>query len=290
MAYYKMPSLYNPFGVLYNPASISRNFRILIEGRLFSANDLHFSDGLWLSLDHHTTFSDPDKRKTLEKINSSLSDAVTFLKKSSYLFLTFGTAWIYIYRKSGTVAANCHKIRQSEFERRLLQPEEIIKDYTGLLNELRDFNPDLNVIFTISPIRHFKDGAFYNQVSKSVLFLAVHSLLQRFDFTSYFPAYEIFMDELRDYRFYTDDMLHPSSQGVSYVWERFCEAYLDGSSKEIMSSVEKIRRAASHRPFRTETTEYKKFVTTILSQIEQIQKRHPFLNFEEEVKKLTSSI
>ena len=282
MAEYKLPVKVNPFGVLYNPSSLSSNLRILMSRHIFSGDELEYRDGLWVSLDHHSSFSGSDKDRTLENINRSAGEAGSFLKNCSVLLLTFGTAWVYIYNRSNRVAANCHKIHRMEFTRRLLSVEEIVTDYTGLLDELKNYNPSLKIIFTISPVRHFSDGAFNNQLSKSILFVAVNELLKKYDFTGYFPAYEIFMDELRDYRFYATDMLHPSEQGITYVWERFADTWIDPETQDIMAEVEKINRAVSHRPFRVDTHAYLKFVEASIAAMEKLEQKFPFLSFSDE--------
>lgn len=278
----KLPVIYNPSGVLYNPSSISINLRMLMSGRVYDKSYLELRDGLWISPDHHTSFSDTDSDRVLESINRSVREASAFLRRCKVLLLTFGTSWVYVYNKSNRVAANCHKIPQREFTRKLLSHEEIISDYGELINELKNFNPEISIIFTVSPVRHFKDGAFNNQVSKSTLFLAVNELLKGFDNTYYFPSYEIFMDELRDYRFYADDMLHPSQQGIAYVWERFCDTYINTENVIIISAVEKLKRAVAHRPFRTNTPAWIKFIDATLKQMEELELKHPFLDFSNE--------
>ena len=288
MVRYKFPARYNPFGVLYNPASVSAGLRLLMEGRRFTGEDLVFHDGLWVSLDHHSAFSHRDRDTCLENINRSLEESARFLQKCDYLFLTFGTSWIYEYRNSGKVAANCHKIPSAEFDRKLLQTAEIVADYRRLMQELEAFHPGLRVIFTVSPVRHLKDGFFSNQVSKSMLLLSVHQLLEDHAQMHYFPAYEIFMDELRDYRFYADDMLHPSAAGVDYVWDRFCETYFGEEAKKTMAGVERIQKAVNHRPFQAESTAYLTFVDNTLRQMDALQKNFPFLDFSPEKSRLSA--
>lgn len=288
MMLYKFPAQYNPFGVLYNPASVSSGLRMIMEERQFTADDLLYHNGLWVSLDHHSTFSNRDREACLKGINRSLQASAKFLKQCRFLFLTFGTAWTFIYRENGKIAANCHKIPSSAFDRRMLQTEEIISDYGRLIDELQRFNPGLKVILTVSPVRHLKDGSFINQVSKSTLLLSLYQLLKQVPQMQYFPAYEIFMDELRDYRFYSDDMLHPSSTGENYIWDRFCETYLDEASKKTMAGVEKIQKAVNHRPFQTESTAYLTFVKNALRQMDELQKNCPFLDFSLEKSKLSA--
>ncbi len=288
MQWYKLPVLYNPFGVLYNPASISKNLRMLMHDKMYAKGDLHFHNGLWISMDHDTSFSHPDQEVCLSKINSSLMAARKFLKQCNFLFITLGTAWVYIFKEKAKIVANCHKIPAAAFERRLLNPEEIIADYQALIEEIRLYNPEIQVIYTVSPIRHIKDGAFNNQVSKSILLFTIHKLLNTGKHVHYFPAYEIFMDELRDYRFYAEDMLHPSEQGMAYIWERFCDTYIDETPKTIMAGVEKIHKALDHRPFRTDTPDYQSFMEHTRQQIAEMQKNWSFLDFSDEIQQLNS--
>jgi hypothetical protein len=283
MAAYKFPVLLNPFGTLFNPSSMAENLNILIQGKEFSAGELVCHDGLWFSFNHYTAFAHPHLAICLSAINKSLSDASSWLKQCSYLLLTFGTAWIYIYNKTGKLVANCHKIPAVEFTRKLLEPRDIIESYDTLLNELSNFCPGIRIIFTVSPVRHWKDGAVNNQLSKSILHYSIQELLKLHKNTTYFPAYEIFMDELRDYRFYANDMLHPSDQGTSYVWERFIETWMDESTKKPMAGVKAILKAVTHRPLHTETLNHKKFIHNTLKQIEQLTGLYPFLDFSKEI-------
>lgn len=286
MIRYKLPAMFNPLGVLYNPASISKIIRMMMHGRLLKEDDLHFHNGLWLSMDYHTLFSHPCKEACLSGINASLMTARMFLKQCKYLFITFGTAWIYIFKETGEIVANCHKIPATAFERKLLEPEDIVMDYQTLTEELHHYNPGVQIIFTVSPIRHMKDGAFQNQVSKSILLYAIYKLQKMSVKIHYFPAYEIFMDELRDYRFYAGDMLHPSEQGMAYIWDRFCDTYFDNQTKEIMAGVEKIHKAVAHRPFQAGSPVYLTFIDQTRQQIGHLQKLWPFLDFSAEIKKL----
>jgi hypothetical protein len=288
MTAYKFPVVINPFGTLFNPASILENLNILMRGDKFSDIDLVHHNGLWFSLNHYTIFAHPEPAACLAKINKSISEAASWLKQCSYLFLTFGTAWTYLYNKTGKLVANCHKLPASEFTRKLMKPEDIIESYDPFLEELNYFCPGIKVIFTLSPVRHWKDGAVNNQVSKSILHYSIHELLKLHSNTAYFPAYEIFMDELRDYRFYAVDMLHTSEQGKSYIWERFCETWMDESVKKPMAGVKAILKAATHRPLHTETCNHKKFIHNTLKHIDQLTGLYPFLDFSKEIAMLQS--
>ena len=271
----------NPFGILYNPESIANSLRILLEKRVFTENDLFQDQGLWNSFFHHSRFSDVDQSAALEKINSRISSSHEFLKKVDFLVITFGTAWVYELRKNGQIVSNCHKIPAAEFNRFRLEVSHITNVYRKLLEQIRRFNPDLKVIFTVSPIRHWKDGAVENQLSKATLLLAIDQLIKGFgnQDCAYFPSYELMMDELRDYRFYADDMLHISPVAVDYIFERYSKVMITKESMDVSKKVMKVRKAFGHRPVNPNTTEFKEFVLQNLLQITQLTKQFPKLDF-----------
>jgi hypothetical protein len=279
----KFPVQINPFGTLFNPVSISNNLMTLISGKEFTKEDLSYHDGMWFSFDHYTGFSHPDRDKCLDTINLSLREAAAWLRQCSELIITFGTAFAYNHKKTGRQVANCHKLPATDFSRELLDPDKIADICLSVLRALRQINPGIRVIFTVSPVRHWKDGAVNNQVSKSVLLLSIHKLCSCDERLVYFPAYEIFMDELRDYRFYAGDMLHPSDQGIEYVWERFCDTFLENESKKTMAGVTAIVKAVSHRPRQTESPNLKGFTENTLKQIDQLTLSNPTLDFRNEI-------
>lgn len=278
----KFPVIVNPFGVMYNPVSVQKGLEILIDQKKFTANDLHFYNEQWLSFYHDTEFSHPDQSVSLNKINTEIETASKLLRNANNIIITFGTVWIYKYLKTGNIVSNCHKIPAKEFERVKLSIAEIFVEWANLINRIKELNPALKIIFTVSPVRHWKDGAVENQLSKSTLLIAIHQLKDQFDNVEYFPAYEIMMDDLRDYRFYADDMLHPSKVAIDYIWEHFCETYFTKETKEIIKEVEKINSAKNHRPLNPETTAHKKFIESQLIELDQIEKKFPFLDFSKD--------
>ena len=278
----KFPHEVNPFGILYNPASINNSLKILTDGRMFTEKDLRYGNGLWYSFSHHSSYSHPERDACLERINESITRAAGMLKKAKLLFITFGTARVFQLKENGEIVSNCHKIPASHFDRVLLDVEEIVESYSSLINRLKEFSPDLRIVFTISPVRHWKDGAHGNQISKSILLLAVSRLEELFDNVSYFPAYEIIMDELRDYRFYDEDMLHINKQGVDYIWEKFQEAYLSPSSKPVIKEITAIRLGTQHRPFNPTSRQHQMFMLKILERIAAVEKLIPDADFSNE--------
>jgi hypothetical protein len=279
----KMPVMINPAGTVYNPVSVLNTLDSVISGKIISQADLFNYDGTWLSFFHYTDFTSDDPETLKNKINDQTLSAMDFLGKSGFLFITFGTARIYRWKKSGIIVSNCHKIPDSQFETELITVTDIVSQWDGFLDRLAAFNPNLKVVFTISPVRHWKDGAHGNQVSKSVLFLAVEELLKHKIKAQYFPAYEFLIDDLRDYRFYGDDMLHPSASAVDYIWEKFTDSYLDPSTVTLQNEILKITKACNHRFITDSLSRRKVFAEKILKQITEIQKRNNTIDFTTEI-------
>lgn len=276
----KMPIVVNPFGVVYNPISVKLVIERILSGRPLEESDLRFRNGLWYSYLHHTSYSSPVKEECLESINIDLQKSSEFVKGMKYLLVTFGTARVYYLKENNQPVANCHKTPAKEFDSRLLSIAEILKNWSSLIDDLLKRTPDLKIIFTISPVRHWKDGAIGNQHSKSILNVAVHELVRLYPSNAfYFPAYEILMDDLRDYRFYADDMLHPSKVAVDYIWGKFKNSLIDSKSIILMSEIEKVIAAINHRPFNPNTPEHKAFARNTLDQIKRIVEKVPTLDF-----------
>ena len=273
----------NPFGILYNPLSISMALREIIRKRLYEESDLFPYREYWHSPMHHGSFSAATPEEVVRNIRVRLEQAHKEVKQLDWLMLTFGTAYVYEQKKTGKVVANCHKLPEEDFVRRRLETDEITEDYIQLLDELISLNPKIKILFTVSPIRHVRDGMHANQLSKSVLLLAIDRLMQRYpQATFYFPSYEIILDELRDYRFYADDMVHPSSLAVNYLWERFSETFFRPETQALIKECATIRKAIAHKPFHPESEEYKRFLGQIVLKIERLNEKYPYLDFEKE--------
>ena len=271
----------NPFGILYNPLSVSEALRQILSGKTYTTSDLFFFRDCWHSAMHHGAFSAALPNDVLQNINTRLQQAHARIKDVDWLLLTWGTAWVYEQGENKRIVSNCHKQPEKLFVRRKLAVEEIVKEYTCLLRELREQNPGLKVLLTVSPIRHIRDGMHANQISKATLLLATEQLQTLFpEFVFYFPSYEIVLDELRDYRFYADDMLHPSPVAIRYLWERFSEAFFSDETKKIMEECESIRKAQAHRPFHPGSEEHKRFLGQFVLKIERLNRKYPYLEFE----------
>lgn len=275
----------NPFGVLYNPFSIAEALTMLMDRHSYTGDELaEMPDGGWNTWLHHSRFSHPDKAEALATINRRMMAAAEMLAEAQWLVVTLGTAWVYRLKATGCVVGNCHKVPEREFVRQRLSVEEIVEAYTALLARLRELNPRVNVLFTVSPVRHLKDGLHGNQLSKSTLLLAVDELCRRLpDVCHYFPAYEIVTDELRDYRFYAEDMAHPSQQAVGYVWERFVEHCTDAQAQAFITEWERVCRALEHRPFQPDSEKYRDFVRQNLLKIMALKVKFPYLEAQNEI-------
>ena len=253
----------NPFGVTYNPISISQNLNRLMDEKPFTENELFRDKDLYHSFSHHSRFSDTSLSETLEKINSRLEFSSAFLRKSTLLVITFGTAFVYRLRATGAVVSNCHKLPASLFIHERICLDDIVKEWNHLIERLRKLVPGIKILFTVSPLRYLKDGFHENQLNKATLLLAIEKLIRENQDTYYFPSYEIMMDDLRDYRFYAEDMIHPSGQAIDYIWEKFSETYFEKETRKIVSEFESIERAINHKPFYPDSEEYKSFVKKI---------------------------
>lgn len=237
----------NPMGILFNPISIMKNIQNSFQQNLNESLIIR-RDDYFYHFDYPSQFYAESQEKLVEKINKIQENTTTFLKKSNRLILTLGTAWVYNWLKTDEIVANCHKIPAHEFKKELLELNYLIKSYVQFFEELRAINPNLEIILTVSPIRHIKNGLHENNLSKSVLLLMVDHLVNQFDFVHYFPAYEIVLDDLRDYRFFGPDLIHPSPQAIDYVYEKFGARYFDQTTQAIVSVQRKINALQTHRP------------------------------------------
>ncbi len=272
----------NPCGILYNPASIAECIDFLVKEKQFDESDLFFANGLWNSFSFHSRFSHPNKEIALAKINDSITLATSKLRLVSHLFLTFGTSWVYREIQSGKIVGNCHKYPAARFKRERLTVDEMTRQWLELLNNIFEINPKLNIVFTVSPIRHLKDGSYENQVSKSGLFLLVDNLKTHFgsDRITYFPSYELVMDELRDYRFYASDMLHLSETAQIFIQEKFNAVFLDQESIEVITKINKIVKSLTHKPFHSEGSLHNDLLSNLNADALKIKKDYPSINFE----------
>ena len=291
--YFKFQSTTNPFGIIFNAVSLEKLIRRCVENRQFTENDIFFHNELWHCYEVHSELSNPDKEEFLNNLNSIVESTHIQITSLTHCIITLGTSWVYRLRQAQSekdgIVANCHKVPQKEFTKELLsiiQTEESLESIVSLIHSI---NPNCNFIFTVSPVRHIKDGFVENTLSKAHLVSAIHSVLNQKFSTSlelttqnniYFPAYEIIMDELRDYRFYAEDMLHPNQTAIDYIWIKFFENYISESEFGLMNDICSIQKGLQHRPFNPNTENHQKFLKDLKTKMTTIEKKLPFISFE----------
>lgn len=274
---FKFQHYNNPFGILFQPDAIENVLLRAVEMRLFTEADLFFENELWHCFEVHSELNNSDKDDMLINLNGILTYLNGQLQACTHLIITLGTAWTYRFSHTQKRVANCHKIPQSNFTKELLSVDEIVSSLNNIQTKITVFNPEIKFIFTVSPVRHLKDGFVENQLSKSHLISALHSSISRFPSSSYFPSYEMMMDDLRDYRFYSEDMLHPNQTAVDYIWKHFVESHISYHVFPIMTEIESIQKGLTHRPFNPNTEQHQLFVQKLHERIEQLQEKYPFL-------------
>ena len=269
----------NPFGTIFNPLSIAASLHKIIEGEVVAGADLFLSNGVWSCYDFHSRFSMADKDAALNKMNRSIEEAHRHLSQCKTLIVTLGTAVVYRRRDTGEVVSNCHKVPQHEFTRRLASVEEVTDALSAVMKRLHEYNPELRVLFTVSPIRHIADGLEINSLSKATLRVAINNVVRQFkDFAGYFPAYEIVMDDLRDYRFYAADMVHPSDVAIEYIWQTFQATYFDDRSTQAIARCERVSKRLKHRPMSNNPDVVARFNADTQAVIANLKKEYPYIN------------
>ena len=282
MAEYKFDVDINPFGIVYNPMSVNQNLEVILSEKKYAITDLYNHQDSWISFDHHSRFSFPEPEICLREINRRIEYSHSRIRTIQFLIITFGTAWIYKIAGSGKLVSNCHKLPANFFDRELLTMDNILAVYKKLIPSLVRLNPGIRIIFTVSPIRHLKDGPVQNTLSKSTLILTIHELLKSFKCAEYFPAYEIALDDLRDYRYYEEDMIHPNSQMTGYIWDKFCQTYFEDETLKIMKEIGKLNSALKHKPFRPGTPKHLEFLNNQIELIRTLKQKYPYLSFSDE--------
>ncbi len=277
--YFKFQTTINPFGIIFNPISIEQLVNRVVHQKFFTETDIFYHNDLWLSYDVHSECSHSDKEILLKQLSAALEAMHRQIAEASHIVITYGTSWVYRLKATNEIVANCHKVPQSEFTKEILSPETIAQSMRNTLDLIHQINPDCKFIFTVSPVRHTKDGFPENQLSKAHLIAAVHSILSENNTSNYFPAYEIMMDELRDYRFYADDMLHPSQAAIDYIWIRFFENYVNTDCFAVMQEVCNIQKGLSHRPFNPETKSHQQFLEALNQKIIRLKEQFPHFQF-----------
>lgn len=290
MSELKFDVLQNPNGILYDPISISDALFSYIENNPFDEEHLFNLNGVWHSWKHHSSFSGVSKDEVLDKINISQNLAHAFLKEAKILIITLGTAFNYQLRSNFKNVANCHKAPSGFFIKELLPIEEVKQDLLSVISALAIFNPDLSIIFTVSPVKHVKDGLAENNRSKARLIETAHAIAEQKENTYYFPSYELVTDVLRDYRFYKSDLVHPNETAVRYVFQHFSAAFFDASTQAVIKEIEKVLAAVKHKPFLNESGAHQAFVASQIQNIKALGKKYPFINLGTEAQYFSNQL
>lgn len=279
--YFKFRTLQNPFGILFHPLAIENLIQRAVSKQNYTEQDIFYKNERWLCFDAHSDLNDLSKEILLQKLNEALQKTRQQLNKSSHIIITLGTAWVYRNLASNKIVANCHKVPQKEFSKELLSNNEITQSLGRIIESIKSINPKVQLIFTISPVRHLKDGFVENQQSKAHLITALQALLGVSVGANglYFPSYELMMDELRDYRFYKTDMVHPNQLAIDYIWEKFKYVWISEEIYQIMNEVETIQKGLNHKPFNHNSEQHQQFLESLNEKITHLQQEHPFMEF-----------
>ena len=278
--YFKFQATTNPFGIIFNAVSLEKLIRRAVENRTFTENDIFFHNDLWHCYEVHSELSNLDKDAFLESLNDIIRSTNKQLNESTHIIITLGTSWVYRNIETNEIVANCHKVPQKQFTKELLSIHQTEESLQSIISLIHSVNPNCNFIFTVSPVRHIKDGFAENTLSKAHLIAAIHKTITNHPSPiTYFPAYEIMMDELRDYRFYAEDMLHPSQTAIDYIWIQFFENYISESVFGLMKEICSIQKGLQHRPFNPNTESHQKFVLTLEEKMKRINERLPTIQF-----------
>ena len=278
LAYYKFRALQNPFGILFHPLAIENLISRAIQEESYTEEEVFFLNERWQCYDAHSDLSSVAKEDLLGSLNSGLSKTKLYINKASHIFITLGTAWTYQLKESGKEVANCHKVPQLAFKKELLSIEKIVQSLEAIVHQIQTINTKTQIVFTVSPVRHLKDGFVENQLSKAHLISAVHQILKNGK-ALYFPSYELMMDELRDYRFYGNDLVHPNDLAITYIWEKFVSVWIAQEAWPTMEKVAAVQSGLNHRPFNPESLKHQEFLKALDQKITYLQKKYPYMKF-----------
>ncbi|CAM4076119.1 MULTISPECIES: GSCFA domain-containing protein [Flavobacterium] len=280
--YFKFQNSVNPFGIIFNSVSLEKVITRSVTKHYFTEKDVFFHNDLWHCYEVHSELSNPNRDSFLKQLNELIDATHTQLREVTHCSITLGTSWVYLFNATNEVVANCHKVPQKQFSKQLLSIHEVETSLQNIVSLVTAVNPNCSFIFTVSPVRHIKDGFVENNVSKAHLISAIHNSLNTEHLkenANYFPSYEIMMDELRDYRFYTEDMLHPNTIAVDYIWEQFKKGYISEASFSTMEEVSTIQKALAHRPFNPNSESHLKFIENTQRKISNLQSEFLFIQF-----------
>jgi hypothetical protein len=279
LSYHKFESILNPFGILFHPKAIESVIKNALCKKKYTEKDVFFLNERWQSFEAHSKLSSSSKEEIIEQLNKASVSINKAVKNSTHFIITLGTSWVYRFNESGEIVANCHKVSQNKFKKELLSVAEINKSLSLIISLIKEINPSISFIFTVSPVRHLKDGVIENQQSKSHLISALHQIIPIHKNSFYFPSYEVMMDELRDYRFYKEDMIHPNQIAINYIWEKFYENWLSDEALELKKEVIKIQRGLEHKPFNPNSEGHQQFLSSLQEKIKTLKKKYSHISF-----------
>ncbi len=280
--YFKFQNLQNPFGILFHPKAIENLIAKAIGKKRYSEKDVFFHNEQWHCFDGHSKLSNSSKEELLVDLNDNIKLTNKQIHESTHIIITLGTAWVYNHIKTKNTVANCHKVPQKAFKKEVMPVDAVFKSLKNIVKLIKSKNTDACIIFTVSPVRHIKDGFVENMQSKAHLITAIHQVLSpraQQGGLYYFPSYEIMMDELRDYRFYNDDMIHPNQLAINYIWETFQKVWISNEAPKIMEAVATIQKGLQHKPFNPKSKAHHEFLQKLESKKKEIQSQFPQIKF-----------
>ena len=270
----------NPFGILFHPVAIARLIDFAVENKTFTEEDVFLYNEIWSSFDAHSDLNELEQEDIIDALNAKIQVFRNHITEASHIILTFGTAWVYRNIEKDQLVANCHKVPQNQFSKELLTVTQCQEAIASIEKGVRSLNPNIQIIYTISPVRHIKDGYVENQRSKAHLISALHNHLDHaMENNYYFPSFELVMDELRDYRFFAKDLIHPNEMAIDYIWEKFVEHAIDPAILPTMKLVDEVQKGLAHRPFNPYTEAHQKFLDKLAQKLDVLLEQYPFMNF-----------
>lgn len=284
LEYFKFQNFINPFGILFHPKAIETLIANAVNDKEYTQEDIFFHNERWHCFDVHSKLCHTSKDKLLKQLKSALKLTAKQLNDSTHIIITLGTAWVYKFLENNQTVANCHKVPQKQFKKEILSVDDIVKCIKNIERLVCSKNPDIQIIYTVSPVRHLKDGFIENSQSKSHLITAIHQFINRQSEiknqkSKYFPSYEIMMDELRDYRFYAEDMIHPNKTAINYIWKKFQQVWISSEAIQTMDDVNTIQKGMLHKPFNQNSKLHQQFLQDLESKKTQIKKEFPHITF-----------
>lgn len=274
LTYFKFQNTINPFGILFHPKAIENLITNAINEKKYTDKDVFFNNERWHCFEAHSELSNTSKEELIKKLNNNITSTHKLLNSSTHIIITFGTAWMYRHIETDTIVANCHKIPQKKFLKEIVSVDKITESLDAIIQLVKSANKEVRIIFTVSPVRHLKDGFVENSQSKAHLLAAIHQVVEPRNYTHYFPSYEIMMDDLREYRFYKNDMIHPNETAINYIWQQFQNTWIDEKSTDLMTEIDTIQKGLSHRPFNENSAEHQQFKEKLILKINQLKEQH----------------